>query len=191
MTITKPPKLPPIGPDTKLLSFDLETNGLHGSAFAVGAVVMNAKGEVLDSFVARCPLAHEVDPWVKANVFPAIHDMQVTHTDQKTLRHDFWQWYLQVEPKSDYVLVSNGYPVEYRFLLQCQEDDLETRYWQHPFPILDLTSILLATGHDPSAKSQLVAKIVREGKFSRHHPLDDAKIAALAAFAALGLAIKK
>lgn len=187
MTITKPPKLPKLGPATRFLSFDLETNGLHGTAFAVGAVVMDAKGTVLDSFTARCPLTHDVDPWVKANVFPVIKDMPVTHNDQKTLRHDFWQWYLQAEPNSDYVLVSNGYPVEYRFLLQCQEDDLETRYWQHPFPILDLTSILLATGHDPSAKSRLVTEIICDGKFARHHPLDDAKVAALAAFKALKL----
>jgi len=187
MTITKPPKLPKLGPGTKLLSFDLETNGLHGSAFAVGAAVMDAKGNVLDEFVARCPLEHAVDAWVKANVFPVIRDMPVTHANQKTLRHDFWQWYLEAEPKSDYVLVSNGYPVEYRFLQQCQEDDLEARYWQHPFPILDLTSILLATGHDPSAKSKLIADIIREGKFARHHPLDDAKVAVLAAFKALKL----
>jgi hypothetical protein len=187
VTITKPPKLPKLGSGTRFLSFDLETNGLHGTAFAVGAVVMDAKSTVLDSFAARCPLTHDVDPWVKANVFPVIKDMPVTHNDQKTLRHDFWQWYLQAEPNSDYVLVSNGYPVEYRFLLQCQEDDLETRYWQHPFPILDLTSILLAAGHDPSAKSRLITEIIRDGKFARHHPLDDAKVAALAAFKALKL----
>ena len=187
MTITKPPKLPKLGPRTRLLSFDLETNGLHGGAFAVGAVVMDSKGKVTDQFVARCPLDDEVDEWVQANVLPAISQLSVTHTDQKSLRHDFWQWYLRAEPGIDYVLVSNGYPVEYRFLLQCQEDDLDTRYWQHPFPILDLTSILLATGHDPSAKSKLIGQIVQENKFARHHPLDDAKIAALAAFNALRL----
>ena len=185
MTITKPPKLPKLGPNTRVLSFDLETNGLHGSAFAVGAVVMDVKGTVLDEFTARCPLTHDVDPWVKDNVFPVIKGIPVTHTNQKALRHDFWQWYLVAEQKSDYVLVANGYPVEYRFLLQCQEDDLQKRYWQHPFPILDLTSILLATGHDPSAKSKLIADIIRGGKFARHHPLDDAKVAALAAFKAL------
>ena len=188
MTITKPPKLPKLGPDTKFLSFDLETNGLHGNVFAVGAVVVDARGNVLDKFAARCPLEHDVDTWVKANVFPVIHDMPVTHTEQKELRHDFWKWYLQAEPKCDYVLVSNGYPVEYRFLLQCQEDDLENRYWQHPFPILDLTSILIATGHESLAKSQLISSIIREGKFARHHPVDDATIAALAAFRALSLA---
>ncbi|HVS58642.1 MAG TPA: hypothetical protein VHD60_02805 [Candidatus Saccharimonadales bacterium] len=185
--ITKPPKLPPLGPQTKLLSFDLETNGLHGDAFAIGAVVVDAQGNIVDKFVARCPIEQAIDPWVTANVLPVIADIPVTHDDQKALRHDFWEWYLKAELASDYVLVSNGYPVEYRFLLRCQEDDLETRYWQHPFPILDLTSILLATGHDPSAKSRLIAQVIRQGKFARHHPVDDATVAALAAFKALGL----
>jgi hypothetical protein len=186
MTITKPPKLSKLGPKTKFLSFDLETNGLHGNAFAVGAVVVDAKGNVLDKFVARCPLPPHVDEWVEVNVLPVIGNIPVSHPDAKTLRKDFWEWYLRAEKNSNYVLVSNGYPVEYRFLLQCQEDDIQKRYWQHPFPILDLTSILLATGHDPSTKSKLIADIVREGKFARHHPVDDATIAALAAFKALG-----
>jgi len=187
MTITKTPKLPKLSTQTKILSFDLETNGLHGEAFAIGAVLVNASGEVLEKFTARCPLNGETDEWVKANVLPAIASMPVTHDDAKALRTDFWEWYLQAEAKCDYVLVSNGYPVEYRFLMQCQEDDLEQRYWQHPFPILDLTSILLATGHDPSAKSQLISGIVRNGNFSRHNPLDDATIAARAAMSALQL----
>lgn len=185
MITGKAPKLPKLSSQTKLLSFDLETNGLHGEAFAIGAVLVNAKGEILEKFTARCPINGETDEWVQANVLPAIANMPITHDNATNLRSDFWRWYLQTEPKSDYVLVSNGYPVEYRFLIQCQEDDLDNRYWDHPFPILDLTSILLATGHDPSAKSQLISGIVREGNFSRHNPLDDATIAARAALKAL------
>ncbi|HVW23155.1 MAG TPA: hypothetical protein VHB51_01545 [Candidatus Saccharimonadales bacterium] len=186
--ISKSPKLPKLAPGIKFLSFDLETNGLHGEAFAVGALLFDTlTGKVVDQFVARCPVGDEVDPWVKANVLPAIASMPQTHDDATAMRHDFWQWYLQAEAQCDYVLVSNGYPVEYRFLLQCQEDDLEARYWDHPFPLLDLTSLLLASGQDPSAKSQLITRIVREGNFKRHHPLDDATIAALAASQALGL----
>jgi hypothetical protein len=189
--LTKPPKLPRLAPGLKLLSFDLEANGLHGDAFAVGAIVLDtATGEIVDKFVARCPIEGEVDEWVTANVLPAIKDMPDTHEDRPALRHDFWQWYVQAEANSDYVLVSNGYPVEYRFLLQCQEDNLQARYWQHPFPLLDLASILLASGHDPSAKSQLIAGIIKEGNFARHHPLDDATVAARAAAQALGLSKK-
>lgn len=189
--ITKPPKSPKLAPGLKLLSFDLEANGLHGEAFAIGAIVLDtATGEIVDKFTARCPLEGDVDEWVQENVLPAIQDMPVTCKDQRAMRQAFWEWYLQAESKSDYVLVSNGYPVEYRFLLQCQEDNLKTRYWEHPFPLLDLTSILLASGYDTAAKNKLTARIVQERQLARHNPLADATIAALSASEALGLSKK-
>lgn len=186
--MSKISKTPSITRDTKILSFDLETNNLHGKPFAIGAVVIDGHGKVHDSFTARCPIEGEVDPWVKANVLPAIKDMAESHGKYINMREAFWRWYLSVEPTTDYVLVSNGYPVEYRFLIDCQEANLEERYWQHPFPILDLTSILVATGHDSGiGKSQVRKKVRQDASFAQHHPFDDAKLAALMAFEALRL----
>ena len=188
------PKAPDITVTTKLLSFDLETNGLHGNAFAVGALVMDGRGKIHDEFTGRCRLTTKVDTWVKANVLPVIVDMPITHKNTHELREAFWQWYLRAKPESDYVLVKNGYPVEYRFLMQCQEENLDERYWQHPFPILDLFSLLLQVGKKPmGGKNDPVADIMREGKFLLHHPLHDAKVAAMAAFRAFELSgqIKK
>lgn len=182
---TKSPKTPPISSSTKLLSFDLETNGLHGQAFAIGAVVMNASGEVLDEFTARCKLNSEVDEWVQANVLPSIKDMPETHGDYKTMREAFWRWYEKTEPEADYVVVSNGYPVEYRFLLDCQEADLEKRYWQHPFPILDLTSLLLQVKPKLNENKTEILNKANDGQtLLPHHPLHDAKATALLAFEA-------
>ncbi len=182
-------KHPPLSSKTKLLSFDLETNGLHGQAFAIGALVIDGTGKVYDELSARCPLKDEIDPWVKANVLPAIEDMSITHDNFETMREAFWKWYITHEPRSDYVLVNNGYPVEYRFLLQCQEADLEERYWQHPFPILDLASLLIQVGQNPLAsKSKLAQKLIGSDGYIQHHPLHDAKIAALVAFEAFRLA---
>lgn len=181
-------KTPEITRDTKILSFDLEANNLHGTPFAVGALVIDGHGQVHDSFTGRCPIDGEVDPWVKVNVLPAIKDMAETHGGYADMREAFWRWFVATEEASDYVLVSNGYPVEYRFLIDCQEASLDERYWQHPFPILDLTSILVATGHDSGVgKSQIRKKVRQDTSFAQHHPYDDAKLAALMAFEALGL----
>ena len=156
---SKSAKTPPINSKTKLLCFDLEANGLHGQAFAIGAVVMDGQGTVHDEFSARIKLAGPVDPWVEQNVLPAIKDMTITHQSYKAMREAFWKWYINAEPESDYVLVSNGYPVEYRFLLDCQEADIKNRYWQHPFPILDLASLLIQAGLRPVvAKNQLLSR---------------------------------
>lgn len=182
-------KTPVISKNTKLLCFDIESNGLHGEAFAVAAVVMNADGKVLDKFESRVKITGQVDSWVEKNVLPAIKDMPITHGSYKALREAFWRWYLAAEKQADYVLVSNGYPVEYRFLLQCQEADLEERYWQHPFPIIDLFSLLLLV-EGLGGKGRLIDDIIREGNFKRHDPLDDAKITALVAFRAFGISGK-
>lgn len=175
----KLPKTPPLNSKTKLLSFDLETNGLHGQAFAVGAVLMSHDKTVHKTFSARCPIVGTVDQWVHQNVLPAIENMSITHDNYDELREAFWAWYLETEPMADYVLVNNGYPVEYRFLLECQEADLEARYWQHPFPILDLSSLLVQVGQK--------ATNISKSDYNLHNPLDDAKIAALMAFSAFEL----
>lgn len=181
-------KTPVITDDTKILSFDLETNGLHGKAFAVGAIVMDGKGNVLDEFTARARLTEKVDEWVKDNVLPAIADMPITHDNYEGLREAFWVWYVEAKETADYVLVNNGYPVEYRFLLDCQEADLETRYWQHPFPILELSSLLLGLGQGADmSKRQLKKSLTQTEAPNTHHPLYDAKLAVRLAFEALRL----
>lgn len=181
---SKSAKTPPITNSTKILCFDLESNGLHGEVFAVGAVIMDAAGNVLDQFTGRTKINEDIDEWVRQNVLTVIDDMSMTHGSYKDLREAFWRWYLQAEPKSDYVLVSNGYPVEYRFLIKCQEENLEERYWQHPFPILDLYSLLLQSDVDMAEKSRLRNKLLEAGSFSQHHPLHDAKMTAMLAFEA-------
>lgn len=179
---SKQAKIPPISKATKILCFDLESNGLHGDAFAVGAVLMDASGIVLDQYTGRTKVVGKVDDWVEKNVIPAIQNMSITHGSYKDLRESFWRWYLQAEQKADYVLVSNGYPVEYRFLIKCQDENLEERYWQHPFPILDLASLLIQAGIEFSDKGHLKNEILKSGGYLRHNPLDDAKVAALLAF---------
>ncbi|HSX43850.1 MAG TPA: hypothetical protein VLE69_00920 [Candidatus Saccharimonadales bacterium] len=189
MMQSKQAKTPPLSDKTKILCFDLEANGLHGEVFAIGAVVMDATDNILDQFTGRTGIVGPVDSWVEKNVVPAIKDMPSTHKTYKDLREDFWKWFLRAQETSDYVLVSNGYPVEYRFLLKCQEENLDERYWQHPFPILDLFSLLVLANDMPD-KSTLVRELTELHNLSRHNPLDDAKKSALIAFRALQVSDK-
>jgi hypothetical protein len=181
-------KTPIITADTKILSFDLEANGLHGEAFAVGAVVMSADGQIYDQFVGRTQIIGKTDEWVELNVLPAILDMEVTHSSYKHLRDNFWAWFLRAKDQSEYVLVNNGYPVEYRFLIQCQEDNLNERYWDHPFPVLDLTSFLVGRGDDvQEVKTEIMSNMKEQLSGMAHHPLYDAQVAAMCVFSSLGL----
>lgn len=184
-------KIPSINQDTKVLSFDLESNGLHGEVFAIGAAIIDGRGKIHDEFTGRCEIEGNVDEWVDKNVIPVISDMEITHSSQKHLRDHFWAWFQKAMLSSDYVIVTNGYPVEYRFLAQCQDDDIETRFWDHPFPILDVTSFLIGKGYTGESDTSIQAlknKAMSESKGnidgSPHHPLYDAKVSAYVLFRA-------
>ncbi len=157
------------------LCFDVESNGLHGQAFAVGAVVVSADGTLVDSFEARCPIEGDVDSWVTENVLPALATLPVTHQNAKSLRQSFWEWYSTHKDTVNYILSENGYPVEARFMIACQEDDLENRYTSHPFPWIDASSLLLQAGIAPlTPREALLADEEPSEQFPKHHPTGDA-----------------
>lgn len=180
---------PPLSYETTFLSLDVESNGLHGAAFAVGAVLMKADGELIDSFKGRIPIRGQTDSWVKENVLPKLSDFPINFRSAKAMRSAFWEWFMQAKPRADYVLVNNGYPVEARFLLASQADDIKQRGQYHPFPLLELNSLLLAAGIKPLAeKNRLVKAEISGQEILHHNPLWDAKVAVLAAVKALAIA---
>lgn len=179
--------LVPLTLHTKLLCFDVETNGLHGEGFAVGAVLLRLDGEVVDEFMARCPIEGEVDEWVRKHVLPPMAEFAQTHANAKELRDAFWQWFAAAKEQADYVLVDNGYPVEARFLIQCQEDDLDGRYWGHPYPLLELNSLLIQAGIKPLAVRYKLVEDQLQGEIRKHNPRFDAEVSARTAIHALRL----
>lgn len=172
--------------DTTILCFDVESNGLHGEAFAVGAMLITVEGEIKGEFAARCPIDGYVDPWVEENVLPSLEALPITHKTLRKMRRAFWAWYIKTKPKADFVLVDNGYPVEARFLIACQDDDPAHRYAEHPFPLLDLSSLLVQAGYEPLAdREKLVKEEIEKKKILKHNPTWDAWVTALAAIKAM------
>lgn len=170
----------------KFLSFDVESNGLHGDAFAVAALLVAADGSTEAEFVGRCPVTGPLDSWVEANVLPPMTDIPETYTSFAELRAAFWSWYEQTKPAADYILANNPYPVEARFLLACQEDDPEHRYAEHPFPLIDLASLLIATGITTKTdKDAFMKAAIGDTPEAAHNPKWDAWATAKAALRAL------
>ena len=166
----------------KVLSFDVESNGLHGAAFAVAGVLMNSKGESLSECVSRCPLIGPVDPWVTENVLGPMADIPENATDAHYMRNAFWVWYLEAKAKADFAVAANPYPVEARFLIACQADDMPGRAFEHPFPLYDLSSMLYGLGcTTPASRKEFVDRAVAELDGQAHNPIWDAKATALAA----------
>lgn len=166
-----------------ILSFDVEANGLHGQAFAVAGVLMDETGTVISEFVGRCPIEGEVDPWVAKNVLPQMKGIPQRYKNAKNLRTAFWRWYKKAKAQADFVVAENPYPVEAGFLLACQHDALSSRYWEHPFPLIDIGTVFFEKGYrQPQARERFTAEAVGDNPRTPHNPHWDAWATALVAF---------
>ena len=167
-----------------ILSFDAESNGLHGPAFAGGAVILNPDGSEAETFCARCPIAGDVDPWVRAHVLPALEGVPVTHETPRAMRDAFWSWLTGLQASS-LVVVDCGWPVEAGLLSACVADD-PSRAFGGPCPLHEVATLLLSAGHDPLASyADRVLSPEALASHRKHHPVDDARVSALCARMAL------
>ena len=149
--------------------FDCESVGLHGETFAVGYVVIDQDGAVLDSGRYACPTAKAAGPddgraWVAENC-PFI---VATHDFPRQVRAAFWNQWLAHKERGAVLVADCAWPVEARFLASCVDDDAR-RMWEGPYPLHELASFLLAAGMDPMATYD------RRPDEPQHDPLGDAR----------------
>lgn len=123
------------------LIFDVESTDLFGTGFAVGAVVVNEKGEELDSFqLMSKESAAKANDWVKENVLPALSDMPTCKTD-KELRDSFFGFYLKHKNTAD-IYSDVNFPVETNFLTAVAMDKPTERQFMMPYPLLDVANFI-------------------------------------------------
>lgn len=158
----------------RLVSIDAECNGLAGRAFAVAMTLSDHTGE-LDHIVYRCPIDNPVDDWVAENVLPAIEDIEINCADYDgllfNLRERHFDWAEEGTPLAAHV----AWPVEARLLLDMLPGE---DIWRGPYPLIDVSSVLLAKGHDPlSVDNYLRDHELPAPDGSPHNPLYDARAA--------------
>lgn len=161
------------GNSMNVISIDAECNTLAGQAFCV-ALTNNAGGEV-DHAIYRCPIVGPVSDWVAGNVLPAINDVPVNCRDYQDLltqvRETITRW-----GGRQTMITHVAWPVEARLLLDVYPGE---QVWHGPYPLVDVSSLLLARGHDPlSVDDYLRAKGVPLPEGTPHNPLYDARAAA-------------
>lgn len=151
----------------KLFSFDVETDGLYGDGFAVGAVVFENGVEVA-RFSGIAEQEKVKNEWVKENVLPHLSSLPQFES-KKELRDSFWEFWMQ--HKDGAVCIGDfGSPVESYWFRQCVEDDLDARQWDGPYPLHEVGTLLLAKGIDPD-----INRIQFSGyEGVAHNPVDDA-----------------
>ena len=161
-----------------IFSFDAETNGLWGEAFAIGAIVYDSTGKEVDKFVAKLPDSVITDTWVKENV--KLDNVPVTHTTYEEMLKDFSRFYLKHKENSTFI-VHMGYIVESKLI----RDMVEHRFigaWDAPYPLIDISGNLEQAGENPVSVDAYVKKynIEIEDYGTTHNPLYDSEVTAKA-----------
>lgn len=167
----------------KILSVDVESNGLHGQPFAIGAIVTHDDG-VHALFEDACIIDGPVDPWVAANVIPVLGTpvpYRGTGHDYPTMLAQFAGWYDDQQDGNPLVIAHVAAPVEAR-LFADMVHVLGRDPFSGPFPLHDLATLLYAVGADPlSVDGYRTAHGLRMAgayeEMSPHNPLYDATVA--------------
>lgn len=162
---------------------DVESNGLYGQPFCVGAVKMNWGGRLLSRMAWRCPIDEVPDEWVEKHVLPNIGHIKETVSDVSELTESFFEWHqfwLKDGKVDSPIFVDAGFPVDYGFLYR-----VGNQYWQDgsPYPVHDITSILAALGldHDLDRESFAAPLIgFTSSRMIKHDPAWDAEVSGLA-----------
>jgi hypothetical protein len=168
---------------TTIISLDCEANGLHGDIFAAAAAVFK-DGREVSHWHARCPIVEPVDPWVAANVLPALTDMPVSVSDYDRILAEWVQIFTAHDRESTRVIAHVPWPVEARFLWDAHRGEP----FSGPFPLIDVASMMHAHRIDPlSVDAYLTDQKIPLPPGSPHHPLYDCRAAAYAYFDVAGI----
>jgi hypothetical protein len=160
-----------------ILLFDVESTSLHGTGFAVGAIVVNKGGTEIDRFeLLSKEGAEKANEWVKQNVIPTLSDMPTCETD-KELRDAFFNFYLKHKETAE-VWSDVNFPVETNFLHAIVKDNIAEREWSMPYPLKDASTIV-DVSIDRCAECGIA-------DLRKHNPLDDSRASVYFLLKALG-----
>ena len=161
--------------------FDVESVGLHGQAFAVAVHTFGPAGVLYEHLMMCDPSGCEGDPedleWVLENCRPQEWRSSVDYSfsirqTPLEVRQCFWEYWMRVQTAYPGVLLAADvpWPVEARFLAACIDDNVVSRKWLGPYPIIDVASVRFAAGFDALADEER-----KENEQPAHHPLADCR----------------
>lgn len=163
-----------------LLFIDAETDGLYGPFISVAIIVTDSDCKEIERFyygIKRENLNIKTQ-WVIENVVPYLGEYEECESEHELLKK-VWEVWSKYKDTS-YAIADVCFPVEARLFERCVGEDL-ARYYEGPFPLLDLSSFLYAKGVDPLIdRKKLVdedtlLRLSREGR--QHNALYDIEIA--------------
>lgn len=167
----------------RIISLDVESNGLHGQCFAFAASVQERRQGEQYVCQTRVPIVGTVDGWVREHVLPVIDGPQGilrSAGDVETMAMQWRELYGPLKAEGYAVVVHVGWPVEHRFLWDAHWSGPFTG----PFPVWDVAPMLGLAGYDPTGVDGFLAtKGLPRPPGQPHHPLYDARATAEAFWA--------
>lgn len=157
------------------LFVDAETDGLYGPFLSVAALVTDGENRELCHFYgAVFPERAEIrSPWVREHVLPSLGQAELFFSGEADLTEAFWRFWL-AHRETCLCIADVGVPVEARLFSLCVSRDPQTREFLGPYPLLDLSTLLLARGLDPLADRGRLSGLA----LTPHDPLHDVRMAA-------------
>lgn len=136
--------------DKKLFFIDAETDGLYGRFISAAVIITDSKCNELERHYWGINVNSEdiESNWVKDNVLPVMgNDYEQCGNEDELIENvwNLWNKYGQ----DAYVVADVAFPVEARLFEKCILADREAREYNGPFPLVDVSSLLIARGIEP------------------------------------------
>lgn len=163
--------------NNKLVFVDAESDGLYGELLTVALIATDMDGEVIEkAYYGICRENMKVtDPWVIENVLPKLGDYEACETEDELLEK-VWAFWLRYQEEA-HAICDVGYPVEMRLFQACVQRVSGADPMKAPYPLLDISSLLIANGLDPLLeRKELITESESELK---HNALADAEVSVL------------
>lgn len=105
--------------------------------------------------------------WINENVIPNLPEVNCESLAE--LRDWFWEIWIKWKSEGAYMVSDCAWPVETNFLSDCVKNSND-RNWTGPYPLIDVSSILLSIGKDPVGNYGR-----KDNELPEHNPLNDAR----------------
>lgn len=149
---------------------DAETDGLYGTFLSIAVAVSDKNGILLDRFYGRIDIDRDQlqSEWVKRNVFDSLSNAEKVYASEYELLEAVWDLWMK-HRETAYAVADVMHPVESRLFTECVRHDEKNREFLGPFPLLDLSTLLMTRGVDWNADRNELSGMA----LTRHDAMDD------------------
>lgn len=132
----------------KYFFVDAETDGLYGKFLSIAALAIDENGAETEFYASVSVHESEIETeWVRDNVYPYLSSAYDVYETEHEMLEAFWKFWIEHKTGAECVAYV-AYPVEARLFNRCAMNDAESRTFEGPFPLYDLSTLLIARGYD-------------------------------------------